>query len=274
MEAEFLAYANGKLRLHKVNGVVIEVPALKMSPEDLKYVDRVTGKGKRQSSPGPPPGALSDDDEPLAVRKRRSLQPEPKQPPKSASPPKKGPPIDWFEFFLGAGCELDDCTRYASSFERDKMDASLLPDISEQTMRALGLREGDIIRVTKAIAQRSGGTSSKKDDSAVKQQMQRDEELAKQLQAEESGGSALPRRQTTSSPAPNLFAAPGGQLKNNTRRGRPQGSKSTTPAIVDLNSITTASAQINRIGSPTIVLTSSPTSVQAPARPISAAPSY
>ncbi|KAH9031353.1 hypothetical protein EDB85DRAFT_1836537, partial [Lactarius pseudohatsudake] len=54
-------------------------------------------------------------------------------------------------FFLNAGYDVDDCTRYASSFERDKIASSILPDITEGTLRTLGLREGDIIRVAKVI---------------------------------------------------------------------------------------------------------------------------
>ena len=135
MDAEFLGMANGKLRLHKTNGVVIEVPSEKMSAEDLKYVESYQNGGKsrekereksRKASRALSPVA-SDDDQPLAER-RRSLQPEPKSKP---APPKKSKPVDWFEFFLNAGCDIDDCTRYATSFERDKIDESILLDITQ-----------------------------------------------------------------------------------------------------------------------------------------------
>ncbi|OBZ77078.1 Actin cytoskeleton-regulatory complex protein sla1 [Grifola frondosa] len=177
VDAAFLGFANGKLRLHKVNGVVIEVPSEKMSAEDMRYVEKLTAK---KSSP---PRKSSDDDEPLELR-RRSLVPEAARSSASKPPQKKGPSIDWFEFFLNAGCDVDDCTRYASSFERDKIDEALLPDITESTMRSLGLREGDIIRVKKAIDQRQPKGGSSNND-----QLHRDEELARQLQAEETGGS-------------------------------------------------------------------------------------
>jgi hypothetical protein len=234
-----------------------------MSPEDVKYIEKVTGK---RSSPQPNiTGATSDDDQPLAVR-RKSLQPEPKAPSKPPLP-KKGPSIDWFEFFLNAGCDVDDCTRYANAFERDKIDETILTDITEQTMRSLGLREGDIIRVKKAIAQRQP-TQREIAHEAQTAQMKADEELARRLQAEESG--LVPKRSTVS-PAPNLFAAgPGGALRNNTRRGRPQPSKSSLPANVDLDAIATVSQQISRGGSPVVTLTTSPTSVTAPQRTSSA----
>jgi hypothetical protein len=199
-------------------------------------------KKKSSSSSGTSPRASNDDDDqPLALKRPIDAQKR-----ESAPPRKKGPQTDWFEFFLSAGCDVDDCTRYAHSFERDKIDESLLPDITESTMRSLGLREGDIIRVNKVIQQKYAKPKVLPSDHLVS-----DEELAIRLQEEENAKKSV-------SPAPNLFAGPGGALKNNTqRRGRPQPSKSLPPPTVDLGAIGTASEQIKRSGSP-LVRTSSP----------------
>jgi hypothetical protein len=230
VEAAFLGFSNGKLRLHKVNGVIVEVPSEKMSLEDMRFVEKFLNK--RQKSSG-----ISDDDIPLAIsHKRESMPSTPNQ------PPRKTPKIDWFDFFLSAGCDLDDCTRYAASFERDKIDENLLPDITDATMRSLGLREGDIIRVSKAIEKRKPADNSIKASASIQGQLRRDEELAKQLQAQENG--APPRAS-----APNLFAGPGGVLKN-PRRGRPQPSKSLPLSNVDFEGLTTASDQMQRTNSP------------------------
>lgn len=43
VEAEFLGCIEGKVHLHKTNGVKIAVAAEKLSVEDLEYVERVTG---------------------------------------------------------------------------------------------------------------------------------------------------------------------------------------------------------------------------------------
>lgn len=246
MEAAFLGFSGGKLRLHKVNGVIIEVPSEKMSTEDMRYVEKVTSK----KSGGPTPSRkMSDDDVPLALQ-RKHPQPNPSR----STTPKKGPTIDWFDFFLSAGCDLDDCTRYASSFERDKIDESILPDITDATMRSLGLREGDIIRVTKAIGQRY----PKKPETSTQEQSL----LGESKQEEHSGN------KKTTSPAPNLFAAgPGGALKP--RRGRPQTSKSTAASIVDLNAINSVSSNIQRTTSPQSLSPAS-TPVQVPPRSSSA----
>ncbi|KAF5360278.1 hypothetical protein D9758_009134 [Tetrapyrgos nigripes] len=41
VNAALLAYKDGKLRMHKTNGVIIEVPTEKMSVEDMKYVQNL-----------------------------------------------------------------------------------------------------------------------------------------------------------------------------------------------------------------------------------------
>ncbi|KAI0040940.1 hypothetical protein FA95DRAFT_1549271 [Auriscalpium vulgare] len=228
VEAAFLGYEHGMIRLHKVNGVVIEVPSEKMSSEDMRYVDSLTDPTK------PAGHSLADDDDvPLAVRQQ------------SVAASKKAPPVDWFEFFLNAGCDIDDCTRYATSFERDKIEESLLPDITEGTMRSLGLREGDIIRVKKLIDQRFPKPKSASPSVDL------------------LDGTAAEGKPSSPSPGPpNLFAAgPNGALKT-ARRGRPSASKSTPPSAVDLSAISTASETIQRVTTPQQI--ASPGSVSSP----------
>src|ERR1700761_7557011 len=155
-DAEFLGMRDGKLRLHKSNGVIIEVPASKMSPEDMEYVRRwfkkrggTPGNGSGSGN-GRSPRSPDEDDVPLAVVANTNRRPS-SQPTALPNAPKRAPAIDWFEFFLSAGCDIDDCTRYARAFERDKIDGDLLGQVKESTMRSLGLKEGDILRVSKAI---------------------------------------------------------------------------------------------------------------------------
>ena len=224
-----------------------------MSVEDMRYVERTLDKGNRSSSAP----RVSDDDIPLAISKATSANAR-----LNAPSPKKAPKIDWFDFFLSAGCEMDDCTRYAASFERDKIDETILGDITDGTMRSLGLREGDIIRVSKAIEKRKPTDNLVTPSAHVQEQLRRDEELARQLQAQESSPSLK-------GTAPNLFSGPGGILKP--RRGRPQPSKSLPPSNVDLKAITSASDQIQRTTSPqTQNPATVPSPITAPPRPNSA----
>ncbi|KAG8993489.1 cytoskeletal protein binding protein, partial [Tulasnella sp. JGI-2019a] len=248
VEAEFLGVYNGKIRLHKVNGVVIEVPEEKMSPEDIEFIKRYNSKKAAQppASRSTPPS--DNDNIPLGELHKRQNSSGPSV---RSLPPKRAT-IDWFEFFLSAGCDMDDCTRYSTSFERDKIDDSILPDLKPETLRTLGFREGDIIRVMKKIQLRQAPKAEKSRDAdpKVQEQLRQDEEMAAKLQAEYDGR-APPKRSSTTSPAPNLFAGANGSLKNNTRRGRPAPTKSATMSV-DTSSIANASEELSRTSSPSV----------------------
>lgn len=220
----------------------------------MTYVENFNKKDSpRSTSP-------EDDNIPLSrlpVVTERS-PPSSSSPAQRAPPPRKKPQVDWFEFFLNAGCDVDDCTRYASAFDRDKIDEAILPDLEASTLRTLGLREGDIIRVIKHIGQKNpkGSTSGKAEQNAVNEQLRKDEELARELQARENGSKT---RSGTASPAPNLFAGANGALKNQ-RRGRPQLEPKSSSSVGDMPTISAASTQM-RTSSPQI---KSPDSTIAP----------
>ncbi len=166
-----------------MNGVKIAVPVSKMSIEDLEYVERMTG-------------VSLDEDKPLSVIQRNSLQAQTKSSPNlgqagasiDRSPQK--PEYDWFNFFLACGIAVGLCERYSQVFNRDNMDETVLPDVDATVLRTLGLREGDILKVVRHI------------DEKYKRNKKGDEK-------EEEIGEA------------GLFSGPGGALKNNTRKGRP-----------------------------------------------------
>ena len=155
---------------------------------------------------------------------------------------------DWFAFFLECGVDHNVCSRYAMNFERDQMDESVLPDITTENLRTLGLKEGDILRVmkyldTKFHRKRTGRSVSfggahvlgkdedGDDDNDDKiRQIRSDEEYARKLTDEGHYSSMVPRDtladviQQRPPQQPNrepLFTSASGALKNNTRRGRP-----------------------------------------------------
>lgn len=182
VEAQFLGLKDGKINLHKVNGVKIAVPIAKMSVEDLEYVERATG-------------ISLDEDKPLADVKRSKSR--------AAGPvgatieqPKKHE-YDWFQFFLSCDIQVGLCERYAQAFHRDNMDESVLPDVDASVLRTLGLREGDIIKVMRFLDNKYG--RKKKGD-----------------EAQGEGG---------------LFSGPGGALKNNTGRPRPEANRSASDLV-------------------------------------------
>ena len=153
---------DGKIHLHKLNGVKIAVPVVKMAIEDLEYVEKVTG-------------VSLDDDKPLSDIRRKNTQKDSdrrkSQPaasgskpgasveaPKTGPPKPDGPEYDWFDFFLKAGVSPYQCERYAFNFNKDSMDENILGEITPTVLRTLGLKEGDILRVMKYLDLKFGRT--------------------------------------------------------------------------------------------------------------------
>lgn len=191
VEAEFIGLREGKIHLHKLNGVKIAVPVSKMAVQDLEYVERATG-------------ASLDEDKPLSDIKRRNTQRQQDRQngTRSGASVQKKDDYDWFDFFLQCGVDPHICERYASSFSKDNMGQEILPDVNQQLLRTLGLKEGDILRVMKFL----------------------DNKYDRHLQltsptGQDEGGSG------------GLFAGPGGVLKNNTRKGRPAPAVQTNDVI-------------------------------------------
>jgi actin cytoskeleton-regulatory complex protein SLA1 len=188
VEAQFLGVSDGKIHLHKVNGVKIAVPVIKMSPEDLEYIEKVTHESIEEHIP------VAD----LIKMKRRS-QSEPKAGASVTKPEgPKVPDYDWFEFFLNAGVGPHQCERYAQAMVRDSFDESVQPDITPETLRTLGFKEGDILKVMKCLDGKFG----------------RNKPATNGTNGE--GG---------------LFSGPGGGLHNNTRRGRPDAGRATSDTV-------------------------------------------
>lgn len=150
VEAQFIGIKDGKLNLHKMNGVKIAVPVAKMSLKDLEYVERVTGLSLEDDKP------LSDVKKKSAVEPSRSTGPSTRVG-ASVEQPKKSE-YDWFSFFLSCDVQPGLCERYSQAFNRDSMDESVLPDVDASVLRNLGLREGDIIKVMRFLDNKYGRT--------------------------------------------------------------------------------------------------------------------
>ncbi|CCU82452.1 Actin cytoskeleton-regulatory complex protein sla1/complex protein sla1 [Blumeria hordei DH14] len=190
VEAQFLALKDGKINLHKMNGVKIAVPVSKMSIEDLEYVERQTGLSL-------------DDEKPLSglkkSRSRAALGPrDPITVTANRDDSAKILQYDWFQFFLACEVPVQLCERYSQAFQRDSMDESVLPDIDATVLRTLGIREGDIIKIMRFL--------DKKYSRSAKRGVSFGSEEVQISDGEPHGG---------------LFSGPGGTLKNNTRKGRP-----------------------------------------------------
>lgn len=193
VEAQFLGLKDGKINLHKMNGVKIAVPVSKMSLEDLEYVEDVTG-------------VSLDEDKPLSSMKRKSQIKQNHSESQSSSGARVGASVepkesdyDWFQFFLSCDVAVGLCERYAQAFVKDSMDESVLPRIDATVLRTLGLREGDIIKVMRFLDEKFSRTKKVGGDEGT-----------------EGGG---------------LFSGPGGTLRNNTSRGRPKPTTQTSDIV-------------------------------------------
>ena len=192
VEAQFLALKDGKINLHKMNGVKIAVPVVKMSVEDLEYVESITG-------------VSLDEDKPLSSIKRQQTQRNADSSRDSAPSSGAGasveqsqkPEYDWFQFFLSCDVAVGLCERYAQTFHKDSMDESVLPDVDATVLRTLGIREGDIIKIMRFLDKKFGRPGGKRNVSFGGEEV---------IDGDSPGG---------------LFSGPGGTLRNNTRKGRP-----------------------------------------------------
>jgi hypothetical protein len=228
------------------------VPVEKMSAEDTAYIKKVTSRSASTN--------VNDDESPLGMLANREARRDdrhergqqaakevgnPRQPSRSKTttavstkPARRD--VDWFDFFLNAGCDMNDCTRYGTNFQRENIEEALLTDIEASTLRTLGLREGDIIRVLKYIKEKyqPPPTPDKSD---------RDARAAmNSAMARETASIPTP-------PAPNLFTSADGTLKT-TRRGRPNTSRQGTSSTVDSAALVNAGAALaKRVDTPPLL---------------------
>ena len=201
VEAQFIGLTDGKIHLHKQNGVKIAVPTSKMAVEDLEYVEKATG-------------VSLDDDKPLE-NIRRKLPREAEQTRSATSgvsiEPPKPPEYDWFDFFLKAGVGPQLCERYTQAMNRESMDENILPEVGQETLRKLGLKEGDILKVMKFLDNKFGRNIQARNASF----------------AEGANGDAS----KVNGSAGGLFTGPDGSLQNNTRRGRPDANRQASDVV-------------------------------------------
>ncbi|KAI8978550.1 hypothetical protein BDB01DRAFT_799172 [Pilobolus umbonatus] len=184
VDAQFIDLHNNKLRLHKLNGVKIDVPVEKMCPEDIVWVS----EHMKESAPSPQP-----------------------------APKKFNEAWDWFDWFMLAGIPMQASIQYTSAFKAEKLDDSDIPHLTHKQMKTLGLKEEHVQAVERFIE--TGRPTDPTDDIPVlalknKSQVEKDEELARKLQNEwnsseskaiKTPGAARPRPSKETSSSNNLM---------------------------------------------------------------------
>eukprot|EP00158_Paraphelidium_tribonemae_P009823 Partr_v1_DN28975_c0_g1_i1_m25994 putative Cytoskeleton assembly control protein len=139
VEAVLLGIADGKVLLHKSNGVKIGVPLTKLSADDIEFLTKTTGQ---------------TFDLPVKPSKRTSVSSQKvKEEPEKTS--YRG--FDWLEFFKGCSIDNEDALKYAKTFSAEKMDKDTVADLDKDMLKGLGVVHGDILRILK----KNGRTSPK-----------------------------------------------------------------------------------------------------------------
>ncbi|KAG1617912.1 hypothetical protein G6F46_004310 [Rhizopus delemar] len=221
VEAQFVDFHNGKLRLHKLNGVKIDVPAEKMSPADLDWVNQHLHKT---------PSATEDIAPPMPTRPAEK---------------KRNENWDWFDWFMTIGIPHQASLQYASAFKADKLDDSDIPKLTHKQMKTLGLKEEHVQRVERFIE--TGQSEDPEEAIKEKQQSQieKDEELARRLQREFD--EANKNKKSSSTPAgrprpsvsapkdvhPDLLEFIGNQLTTNDKGKEPEKPKNDLVGFTD-----------------------------------------
>jgi actin cytoskeleton-regulatory complex protein SLA1 len=131
-----LQLVDGKVHLHKLNGVKIAVPVDKMSKDDLAYLEEVTGEKIDDKNDDTPLAAIAAAYKGKARLSNNYIE------------------YDWYDFFLSADVSHEDAFEYAKTFLAEKMDESSISDLNRGVMKELGIKEGDIIRIKKYIDQK------------------------------------------------------------------------------------------------------------------------
>ncbi|ORX59383.1 hypothetical protein DM01DRAFT_1184680 [Hesseltinella vesiculosa] len=214
VDAQFLSIGNGKIRLHKVNGVKIDVPLQKMCAEDLKYIEQQTGQRLLDDK--------LDDHLPLAHFANNNAA---------------GDGFHWFDYFAKINIPANHAMRYAASFQQEGLTEKDLDSLTHRRMKALGLLEQHVRRLEgyleastidppsdseEAGASRRKGKKSVTfgstttihdsdgfDADARQRQIDEDERFARQLQQEEdkqSPNRTHLQRRGTGRPTPSVSA--------------------------------------------------------------------
>ncbi|ORX52418.1 hypothetical protein DM01DRAFT_1384111 [Hesseltinella vesiculosa] len=189
VDAQYLAFSDGKLRLHKSNGVKIDVPIEKMSDEDVRWVERhnnmalgtLSGKKrvdkpqeKTPEMPTRPAGPLSafSDNPPSTSASHSSNRKKP------------NPSWDWFDWFMKVGIPMQQALIYSSAFQGDRLDDSDLDRLTYKQFKSLGVKENHIRRIERYLD--TGKLEAPSDDEGEgqnhDQQIKDDEAYARELQ--------------------------------------------------------------------------------------------
>ena len=166
VDAEFLDVVEGKAHLHKTNGVKIAVPLEKLCPADIEFIKRKTNNSSPATSNSPtlsgrprPGGAAAGGGGASAATLAAASAALASLPQGSGNFVYNG--FNWRDWLVEAGVSAGDAAIYAGSFVNEKMDRSILGDLDRDVLRAVGVSEGDIIRIRRHAASSTSAPPSR-----------------------------------------------------------------------------------------------------------------
>ncbi|KAJ3270203.1 cytoskeletal protein binding protein [Terramyces sp. JEL0728] len=140
VKAAYHGISDNKVQLHKENGVIIGVPFDKLDDASLDYLRSIPGNNKYDFG--------TKLNVPLPPQQKRGSSTNMLSPVDNSAHTFNG--FDWKEWLVKAGVASSDASNYAQKFVDQRMDSSILSDIDRDALRAMGITEGDIIRIRKA----------------------------------------------------------------------------------------------------------------------------
>ncbi|KAJ3315817.1 cytoskeletal protein binding protein [Boothiomyces sp. JEL0838] len=214
VKAAYHGISDNKVQLHKENGVIIGVPFEKLDDTSLDYLRSVPGNEKYDFG--------SKLNAPLPPQQKKASSTNLLSPVDNSAHTFNG--FDWKDWLVKAGVASSDASTYAQKFVDQRMDSSILSDIDRDALRAMGITEGDIIRIRKAanLPQISAQVRAKTAQNEVEAQARNlqilnargqsakqiadDEALARELQNQEYASHGRPSNVNKVNPA-TLFEA-------------------------------------------------------------------
>ncbi|KAI8085032.1 uncharacterized protein BX664DRAFT_338374 [Halteromyces radiatus] len=202
VEAQFLGYTDGKLRLHKANGVKIDVPLEKMSSEDIRWVERRTNQpvgsigkkssvnqGEKTPEMPPRPNPTTSDGPSSSSNSNNNNNNDNNVPTNSKKTINSN--WDWFDWFMMIGIPMQEALVYSSAFKADNLDDSDLNRLTHKQMKTLGMKEKHVQRMERYIDTGNVEPPSDGEDNTTEQddiermrqkQIEDDAALARKLQ--------------------------------------------------------------------------------------------
>ncbi|CAM0135863.1 cytoskeletal protein binding protein [Umbelopsis sp. WA50703] len=195
VEAQFLSASGGKYRLHKVNGVKIDVPEDKLCVADVEFVRNLLSKQRGEKS-----NSKSSNNKTTSTSSKASV------------PPSKtyNQDWDWFDWFMMIGIPMQQALIYSSAFKEDKLDDKDLPKLTHKQMKTLGLKENHVRRIERYIENEHVEPPSGDEN----ENEEEDEQLARRVKEAEASGSA-----------PNIFRK---RSKSSDSSGKPRPTPTTS----------------------------------------------